>query len=69
MGCLSVLAEEFGHDDIMEFLESECQDGVCPAICTSCQHTAEGEPDLDRGWCEGCGQQTLKSALVIAGVI
>ena len=68
-GTLSTLAAELGHDNIMEFLENECQDSVCPAICTNCKDTCEGEPDLDQGWCEGCGHQSVKSALIIAGVI
>lgn len=69
MGDLKRLAEANGHDDIMTFLEEDCQDGIVPAICTACKQTCEGEPDLDKGWCEVCGTDNVKSALIIAGVI
>lgn len=68
------LMEEEGYDDMMEFLEDCTYDkfpvGV-PAICMDpdCDYTTEMEPDQDRGWCEVCEKNTVKSALVIAGII
>ncbi len=56
---LSQLAENFGYDDRMEFLESECTDSIVPACC---EFECEVEPD---GRCEhGC-----PSALLAAGLI
>jgi hypothetical protein len=34
-----------------------------------CDYTAEMEPDQDRGWCEVCNTNSMKSALVLAGII
>ena len=61
------VAEGFDSADAM--LEAATFDSVSPAICTECGHTAEMEPDQDRGWCENCGQNTVASALVLAGLI
>ena len=46
-------------------------DSVCPGICmnSGCDYTVEVEPDQDRGYCERCGTQTVKAALVLAGII
>jgi hypothetical protein len=40
-------------------------------ICVTdgCDYTCEMEPDQDRGWCEVCSTNTVKSALVLAGLI
>jgi hypothetical protein len=34
-----------------------------------CSYTCEMEPDQDRGWCEECRSNAVKSALILAGVI
>ena len=54
----------------MDMLERGLFDGTCPAICTrpGCEYTANYEPDQDAGWCEECGANTVKSALILAGV-
>lgn len=46
-------------------------DGTCYGICTNkgCNYTTEVEPDQEHGWCELCDTQTVKSALILAGVI
>lgn len=65
------LAEIEGYSDYMDLLAEAAVDSVCPAICTNegCDHTAEMEPDQDRGWCEECQTNTVVSALVLAGII
>ncbi|MCP3405451.1 hypothetical protein [Bradyrhizobium sp. CCGB01] len=46
------------------------KDSACPAFCiTGGDHTANMEPDLDRGFCEACGGNTVVSVLVLAGLI
>ena len=51
--------------------EAVFSDAVSPAICVNgdCDYTCEKGPDQDRGWCEVCGTNTMKSALILAGVI
>lgn len=68
---LQTLAEYEGFEDVIEFLEVNAMDSVIPAICDNadCDAVAEMEPDQDRGFCDECGTQTMKSALVLAGVI
>jgi hypothetical protein len=66
---LSDLAKSEGYDTVDAMLEAAAADSVCPAICTVCDYTTDMEPDQDRGWCENCGQNTVVSALILAGLI
>jgi hypothetical protein len=68
---LRTLMEIEGYDDLVAFLIDNGTDSVCPGICVNngCDFTTEVEPDQDRGHCEVCGTQTVKSALVLAGLI
>lgn len=65
---LEKLAEDYGCD-VMSMLEEATFDSIVPCICTECQATTEGEPDLRRGYCDSCGNQTVRSCLDLAGVI
>jgi hypothetical protein len=58
----------------MPFLEWCAFDSVCTAIWCNpanlgCNYSEELEPDQDRGWCDECQANTMKSALILAGVI
>jgi hypothetical protein len=68
---LQKLIEIEGFKDETSLFEAVITDSVCPAICMNdgCDYTAEMEPDQDRGWCEVCGTNSMKSALVLAGLI
>lgn len=70
MSKLTELAEIEGLE-LMEMLEEASTDSVCPGICVNkdCDYTTQVEPDCSTGFCEVCGTQTVKSALVLAGVI
>lgn len=39
--------------------------GLVPALCTTCGHIDDMEPDQAAGYCEACGGQTVVSALVL----
>ena len=60
-----------GFDNDISLFEAAVSDSVCPAICMNdgCDYTAEMEPDQDRGWCEVCGTNSMKSALVLGNLI
>jgi len=65
---LGDLAKSWGMG--LEEIAQEClYDGLCPAICIECGFTSELEPDQDRGYCEACGKNSMKSALILAGII
>lgn len=63
------LAEAEGYDDIVDLLEEATHDSVCPGICMTCDYTAFVESDCDTGWCANCETRTVKSALILAGLI
>ena len=46
-------------------------DSVCAAICIrdDCDYATEMEGDQERGYCEGCGHNTVVSCLIILGII
>ena len=67
---LQKIAESEGFSSVQAMLEVAATDSVSPGICMTCGWvTSETEPDQDRGWCEICETNTVKSALVLAGLI
>jgi hypothetical protein len=71
MSKLDQLIEIEGYDSLEALAQAVFADSVSPGICTNegCSFTIEVEPDQDRGYCEECGTQTVKSALVLTGII
>lgn len=71
MSKLDELAEQYGFPGAFEMLEESAIDSVVPAICMNpdCDYTTDMEPDQDQGWCEACESNTVKSCLVLAGVV
>lgn len=67
---LAKLAEIEGLT-IEELCEQAVMDVTCKGICSEpeCNYTTDVEPDQDNGYCENCGGQTVKSCLVLAGII
>jgi hypothetical protein len=68
---LARLMEIEGYDDELKLFAAILSDAVSPGICTNsgCDYTTEVEPDQDRGYCEACRSQTVRSALILAGLI
>lgn len=68
---LQTLTEDFGFAEAIDMAEEYSTDGLCPCICMNegCDHSEELEPDQDAGWCENCDTNTMKSAMVLMGVI
>lgn len=54
-----------------ELLSDAITDSCCHGICMNdgCYYSTEVEPDQQEGYCEECGTNTVKSCLVLAGVI
>lgn len=68
---LAQLMEIEGYREITDLFAAVLSDSVSPGICVNpgCDYSTEVEPDQDRGYCENCGTQTVKSALILAGLI
>jgi len=68
---LAKLLEIEGYDSLEEMADAVFSDSVSPGICTNddCDFTTEVEPDQDRGWCDECSTNTVKSALMLTGLI
>lgn len=67
---LDLLAREWGMK-VSEFVEEYALDDVAPGICMNpdCDYTTEVEPDQREGWCEECGTRSVRSGVVLAGLI
>ena len=71
MSKLQTLMEIEDFDDSLAFLEHCQSDSVVPGICMNrnCDYTTGVEPDCETGYCEECHTQSVKSALILAGII
>lgn len=67
---LDLLARAWGMKT-REFIEEYALDDVVPGICLNpgCDYTTEVEPDQRQGWCEVCGTTSVRSGIVLAGII
>ena len=73
MGKLQTILDTEGFSSLEElFTDAECgiRAGV-PSICMNegCDYVIDMEPDQDRGWCDECQTNTVKSAYILAGII
>jgi hypothetical protein len=68
---MRALSNEERRRKLDELAEASITESVAPAICTEpeCDYTTEMEPDQDAGYCEACGNNSVASALVLAGLI
>ena len=68
---LDQLVKDSGFNDSLELGESVLLDVVSPGICMNqgCSYSTEVEPDQTRGYCESCDTNTVRSAMVLMGVI
>ena len=69
MELVDIAVEEYGYDDVMDMLEDFILDSVVPGVCTECHAIGDVEPDQDRGHCEMCGKNTVKSIHMLMGII
>jgi len=67
---LQELSEQYGMS-CEEMMEQATFDSLAPSICMNedCDYTTDMEPDQSEGWCEVCGTNTVKSILVLMGIL
>lgn len=60
-----------GFIDDMEMFESATFESIAPGICMNdkCDYTTYVEPDQSEGFCEICSSNTVKSCLILGGLI
>lgn len=66
---LLILCVEEGYSDPVDMLEESVKDSIVPAICMNCDAIHYMEPDQGSGFCENCGNNSVVSCLVLAGLI
>ena len=71
MSKLNDLLESEGFEDEIEFAETYVLESIVPGICMNpaCSNVYEYEPDQNEGWCDCCASNTVKSGLILAGMI
>ncbi len=67
---LDQLAREWGMS-VMEFIDAYALRDLAPGICMNpdCDYTTEVEPDQSAGYCPLCAAPTIRSGIVLAGLI
>ena len=63
------LAQAWGYLCPNELAVDYAFDSMVPAICMTCDYSTEYEPDQEKGHCENCSTNTVKSILILQGII
>jgi hypothetical protein len=66
---LDVYGYEATSKGALQFAEDFVIENVVPGVCGNCGLVLEYEPDQTEGWCDECHRNTVKSGLVILGLI
>ena len=56
---------------VAAFIEEYVLEDVVPGVCMNpdCDFTADYEPDQREGWCEECATRSVRSGIVLAGLV
>jgi hypothetical protein len=67
---LDLLAQSQGLT-VESYKEEYVLSEVVPGICMNehCEYTADVAPGEREGWCEECGTRSVRSGIVLAGII
>ena len=71
MSKLHDLCADYGYDSSMAMAEDYFNEGCVPGICMNpgCNATYEYEPDSNRGWCDECSTNSVKSLFILMGIM
>jgi hypothetical protein len=61
--------EAWRYRDMAELIDLWLFKSTCPAVCRSCGHIELKECDVLSGWCGLCDSDTMRSVMVLAGVL
>lgn len=66
-----ILLEAYGESNEEEVIANYIHDSVCPAVCMNegCENTAELEHDCSSGYCDECDTNSMKSLMIVMGII
>jgi hypothetical protein len=68
LGILRRLCECCGFRDARALIERYLFKDKCPAYCLRCGYIEDKEPETFSGWCPVCDSDSMRSALVLAGI-
>jgi hypothetical protein len=63
---LLVICERWDYRDVPELIDKYLFKDTCPALCLNCGHVEDKSPDTLAGLCDS---DTMRSALVLAGIL
>jgi hypothetical protein len=63
-----IFCECCGFSDVPELIDRYLLRERCPALCLTCGYVEEKEPETF-GWCPVCDSDTMRSALILAGIL
>jgi hypothetical protein len=66
---LLMICKRWGYRDVPELIDKYLFKETCPAVCLKCGNVAEKSADALTGWCSVCDRYTMRSALVLAGIL
>lgn len=67
---IGIVADECGFESVDDMLEAATFDSIAPGICPVCECSVDNcEPDAHDNWCDTCNEPTVKSVLVLAGLV
>ena len=68
---IETLVKHWGFKSEKEYIEGSMFSSIVGGICNNpdCDYTTDVEPDQDRGYCEICGTRTVKSGLILTGIL
>ncbi len=66
---LALLMKLEGYTNTNDWLWDNLCNSLVEGICTArdCDYTTQVEPDQDKGWCEVCRRNTVKSGQILIG--
>jgi hypothetical protein len=69
---LELLAAQYGYESGMDLIAHHAMESVVPAICANLdcdEYSSDLEPDCENGFCDYCGESSMDSCMVLAGII